>query len=177
MTLEVLATALFIFVARVIDVSLGTLRTVSVVRGKRKLAFVFGFAEVLVWTVVVAQVITNLDRAAYVVAFALGFATGTTVGISLERWFAMGEQVIRVFTPLGPAVASTLRQRGFRVTEFLGTGRDGKVSLLFIQIPRRQANMVASIAREVDPTCYYTVEDVRRASLAQRTTVSQDHLG
>jgi uncharacterized protein YebE (UPF0316 family) len=76
--------AILIFAERVAVVSLGTLRTAFIVGEKRALAFVFGFVEVLAWVAVVAEVITNLGRPIYLVAFALGFASGTVVGISRD---------------------------------------------------------------------------------------------
>jgi len=178
MSLEVLGMAVLIFAARVADVSLGTLRTAFIVRGKRALAFVFGFVEVLVWVAVVAKVITNLGHPIYLIAFALGFACGTVVGITIEGWFAIGEQVIRIFSPAGTLLASALRERGFHVTEFSGTGRDGLVSLLFVQVRRRQANTVIEAARRIDPSCFYTIDDVRLASsaLAEKRQLSHEHL-
>lgn len=166
MTLTVLGMAALIFVARVADVSLGTLRTSFIVRGKRAIAFAVGFVEVLVWVLVVAQVITNLDHPIYVFAFALGFASGTVVGITVEGWFAIGEQVVRVFTTNGESMVSAIREQGFAVTSFSGSGRDGPVHMLFIQVPRRQTNTVVAAMRKLDASCFYTVDDVRLASSA-----------
>lgn len=178
MSLEVLGMAALIFAARVTDVSLGTLRTAFIVRGRRALAFAFGFVEVLVWVVVVAQVITNLGHPLYLFAFALGFASGTVVGISIEGWFAVGEQVVRIFSARGETLAAEMRERGYAVTAFAGTGRDGAVHLLFIQVPRRQTDAVIAAARKLDPACFYTVDDVRLVSsvLAARSRASHEHL-
>ena len=164
MSLTALAMAALIFAARVADVSLGTLRTAFIVRGKRGLAFAVGFCEMLVWVAVVAQVINNLSHPIYIFAFALGFATGTVVGITIENWFAVGEQVVRVFTANGEAMASAIREQGCAVTTFPGTGRDGTVHLLFIQVPRRRTNTIIAAVRKLDPSCFYTVDDVRLAS-------------
>lgn len=179
MTFEILGTTAWIFLARVVDVSLGTFRTVAVVRGRRGLAFAFGFFEVLIWVIVVSRVIDDLSHPAFMVAFALGFATGTTVGITAEGWFAMGEQAVRIFTQRGHVLVAKLRDGGFQVTEFSGTGRDGPVSLLFVQIPRKHTKAVLGLAREHDPTCFLTVDDVRLASTgvaADPRSPSHDHL-
>jgi len=178
MSLEALGVAALIFAARVADVALGTLRTAFIVRGKRAVAFAVGFCESLVWVVVVAQVINNLNHPVYVFAFALGFATGTVVGITVEGWFAIGEQVVRVFTANGESMASTMRKQGCLVTMFPGTGRDGPVHLLFIQAPRRQTKTIIAAVRRFDPACFYTVDDVRLASsaLAARQTASPEDL-
>ena len=167
MSWEALGVAALIFAARVTDVALGTLRTAFIVRGKRAFAFGVGFCEMLVWVVVVAKVITNLNHPMYVAAFALGFATGTVVGITVEGWFAIGEQVVRVFTAQGESMAAGMRKQGCAVTMFPGTGRDGPVHLLFIQAPRRQTKTIIAAVREFDPTCFYTVDDVRQASASR----------
>lgn len=164
MDLNVVLTCLFIIVARIGDVSLGTLRTIAVVQGKRWQAFALGFFEVLIWVTVVARVIQNLSHPAYAIAYALGFASGNYVGMLMESWFAFGEQAIRIFSRQGTVLANKLRAEGLAVTEFFGQGRDGPVSILFVQVSRKQARRVAAHARELDPDCYYVVDDVRLAS-------------
>lgn len=164
MDLQVLGMCLFIIVARVGDVSLGTIRTIFVVNGRRGIACMLAFFEVLLWVVVVARVITNLNNPLYMISYAIGFALGNYVGMTVERWFAFGEQVVRIFTRDKSRLAEQLREAGYRVTEFEGRGRDGLVHLLFVQTPRRDASRVARTARELDPSCYYVVDDVRLSS-------------
>lgn len=166
MDVDVLVFSALVFVARVVDVAMGTMRTSFVVRGNRPAAFVLGFLEILVWVVVVAQVIGNLDHPIYAVAFALGFATGTTLGITIEEWFALGDQVVRVFTREQGTLAAALRAGGHAVTEFEGRGHAGPVSLLFVQVKRREAEAIAAKARELDPACFWVIDDVRRSSPA-----------
>lgn len=162
----VLMTCLLIIIARITDVTLGTLRTVYVIQGRRGLSWILGFFEILVWIAAVSKVIQNLSYPAYAISYAFGFATGNYVGMTLEKWLATGRQVIRVFTREGKKIATQLRLEGFRVTSFAGEGRDGPIELLFIEIPRRKTSDVALFSREVDPKCFYTVEDVREASIA-----------
>lgn len=162
---DIAQNCLFIMGARICDVSLGTLRTVSVITGRRWAAPLLGFVEVLVWILVVSQVIETIDKSPYYpVAYALGFAIGNFIGISIERRLAFGEQVVRVFSRLGRDLARTLRAEGFRVTEFEGRGRDGPVEMLFIETKRREVPSVIRRARAMDPECFYIVDDVRVAS-------------
>lgn len=162
--LTVVFTCLLIVAARITDVSLGTIRTINVVQGRRTLALVLGFFEVLIWVFVVSTVIEKISDPAYAVAYALGFALGNYVGMTIERRLALGRQVVRIFTRLGPELAAAQRERGFRVTQFDGYGRDGPVQEIFIEIGRRDAAKVVAHAREIDPTCYYMVDDVREVS-------------
>jgi uncharacterized protein YebE (UPF0316 family) len=157
---------LLIIVARIADQSLGTLRMVAVINGRRVVAWVLGFFEVLIWVLVVSKVLMNLTHPAYIISYAIGFATGNYVGMTIEHWLAFGEQVVRVFTRKGGTLASSLRDEGFAVTEFSGVGRDGPVFLLFIQTRRQDVGRLADRARELDPLCYYIVDDIRLASTA-----------
>ncbi|MFV0421029.1 DUF2179 domain-containing protein [Oleidesulfovibrio sp.] len=163
-----LSTALVVFFARMCDVGLGTIRHAMIIRGQRLMAFSVAFCEALIWVYAVSRVISSVSDPMTSLAFALGFASGTYVGITLEGFFKIGEQVVRVFTPYGTEVACSLRDAGFRVTVFDGQGRDGVVNLLFVQVRRRQAAKVAALAREVDPECYIVFDDIRGADTVRK---------
>ncbi len=172
MAFEHLVTAAFVFFARVADVTLGTFRVSLVVGGRRGLAWVVGLAESLIWLLAASRVFRDLDDPLLMLAFALGFATGTFVGITIEGAFALGEQALRAFTKEGVRVAAALRERGYRVTRFPGEGRDGPVDLLYVQVPRRQVRTAVQLTRDVDPSCFYVIDDVRLAAAARGAAVS-----
>ena len=153
--------------ARVVDVSLGTLRMLAVVHGRRSLAWSLGFFEVLIWVLVVSHVIRTIDLEHwyYGVAYALGFATGNWVGIAVEQQLAHGEQSVRVFSRRGDAIAAVLRGDGVGVTVFMGQGKDGPVEMLFITVKRKRVPDVTRIVREMDPGAFYVVDDVRYKSM------------
>ncbi len=154
-------TALIIFLARASDVTLGTLRHVMIVRSRKTQAFAIAFFEALIWVFAVSRVLSQIQSPYTAIAFALGFATGTYAGLTLEGFIKIGEQVVRVFTRDGDAIAEALRQEGYRVTLFDGKGRDGHVNLLFVQVRRRSAHEIAAIARGVDPTSFILFDDIR----------------
>jgi len=157
--------SLAVFSARIVDVSLDTLRLFAVVHGKRGRAWCFAFLQVLIWLAAVSSVITYIwDKPWYAVAYALGFATGNYVGISLEGWMAQGEQVVRVFSRRGAEIAAVLRGEGYGVTEFDGRGKNGHVTMLFIETRRKTAMDVARRARGLDPECYLIIDDIRATS-------------
>ena len=157
--------SLIIVLARIADVTLGTLRTVAVVNGRRSFAWMLGFFEVLIWILVVSNVIQTINESRiYPVAYALGFALGNFIGITIEGRIGFGEQVVRVFSRKGDELAKVLRDEGFRVTEFDGRGRDGPVQMLFIEVTRRSAPGVLSRVRALDPHCFYVVDDIRVVS-------------
>lgn len=165
----VLMTCLLIVGARIADVTLGTLRTVYVIQGRRAMSWTLGFFEILIWIMAVSKVIENLSHPAYAISYAFGFATGNYVGMTVEKWVAFGRQVVRVFTREGQKIAAQLRSEGFRVTAFQGEGRDGPIDMLFIEIPRKKTSDITLFAREIDPKCFYIIEDVREASLSAIT--------
>lgn len=152
--------------ARVVDVSLGVLRQSSIRNGYRKSAWTIGFVEALIWVVVVSSVVRNLDNPVLTGFYALGFATGTYVGVTLEGFIARGEQVVRIFTHEGDKMAAVFREGGYRATQFEGKGRDGPIQLLFIHVARKQAPKLKALARSIDQTCFIVVDDVRSSSAA-----------
>ncbi len=151
-------------VGRVVDVTLGTLRTVFVVHGRRGVACALGFFELLIWVVVVSRVIQNLERPIFAICYAAGFALGTYLGMTVEGWFGAGDQVIRVFTRLGPQLVKELRGQGYVVTQFDGTGKQGPISMVFLQAARRKMRPVIEHVTRADPECFYIVDDIRLSS-------------
>jgi uncharacterized protein YebE (UPF0316 family) len=165
-TQEHILTALLIFIARIADVSLGTFRHVMIIKRKRCYAFFIAFFESLIWVYAVSRVVTALTDPITSVAFALGFASGTFIGITIEGFFKIGDQAVRIFSFKGDVLSCFLREQGFRVTVFDGQGRDGVVKMLFVQVKRRQVKKVFTCARNIDPACFMVVDDISKAYTA-----------
>jgi uncharacterized protein YebE (UPF0316 family) len=169
-TSTVLWTCGLIAAGRVLDVTLGTIRTIFVIQGRRKMACVLGFFEVTIWIFVVAQAIQGLnENILYAFSYGLGFAAGNYMGITVESWIALGNQAILVFTQNHKNLSAVLRGQHFRFTEFEGRGRDGTVGLLIVILKRQEVNRALAIIQDLDPQAYMVVEDVRFVSkLAQQ---------
>lgn len=171
-TLSLVLAALLIFSLRIIDVSLGTLRIGFLVRGQRRLAGLFGFFESLIWLIAAAQVLAHLDSPVKFVAYAAGYAAGTMLGVSVERWLAIGDSIMRVVTPVdSPPIEHALREAGFFVTLLNARGRDGDVSVAFSVIPRRRVPEALKLVSQVNPSAFVTFESttpVRSAPPAAR---------
>lgn len=152
--------AVAIFLLRVADVSLGTVRTISVVQGRTVLSVLLGFVEVLVWVYAVSEVINRLhEQPLLMFAYAGGFAAGNAVGIALDRRLALGVSVVRMITSHhGQQIADRLREGGQKVTTFEGRGRDGVRTLLYAVCLRRKVPQVVAWARDVDPNVVHVVE-------------------
>jgi uncharacterized protein YebE (UPF0316 family) len=153
---------LAIFLIRVGDMSLDTLRVLLVVRGRRLSAWVTGFAESALWVVAVTSVLGNLDNLWNIVGYAAGFATGGVVGMVIDDRLAIGHGNIRIISPdRGSAVAEAIRAAGYGVTELSGRGKDGTVTILTTSIRRRDIDRLRRQVLEIDPESFVTVEEVR----------------
>src|SRR5512139_2155023 len=137
---------LLMILARITDVSLGTLRMVAVIQGRRAFATVLGFFEAVVFICVVAKVLLNMDQPVYAVAYGLGFAAGTYLGMVIEQRLAFGKQLVFLLTPKGPELAEVLRAGNYRVAEVKGHTRDGDLTILCVEILRREAQKLARLA-------------------------------
>lgn len=157
----------FIFFARILDVSLGTLRIVFVSKGMRGKATVLGFVEILIWITVVAQVFQNLDNWLNYIAFAGGFASGTFIGMAIEDYLKVGIQIFRIITskPVDPLIAS-LKERNLRFTVLDAEGGFGDVKIIFLVARRKMSPEIIPLIRAFDPKAFFSVEDVKHASLA-----------
>ena len=172
MSSEVVAISIVIFFARVVDVSLGTLRTMTIVRGRRRVAFLLGFAEVLIWVFAVSRVIDNLQNPVVAVSYARGFATGSVVGMTLERWLVMGQRVIRVFSTRGKTIADRVREAGFKAAVFTGeSAGQNATCLVYVEVHKRRTAEVIAVIQALDPACFYIVEDVRVSATPLTTNV------
>lgn len=160
-----LALPLFIFTARIMDVSLGTLRIISLSRGRKYLAPILGFFEVFIWVVAISQLVRNLTHISGYLAYAAGFAVGNYVGMWLEEKLALGMLTLRIFAVReGAELSNRLTGAGFGVTTLQGHGAEVEVEVLFVIIQRRDLDQVIHIIREVNPKIFYSVEEVRASN-------------
>jgi len=166
--MDIFLAASSIFLLRLLDQTLGTLRTLYVNKGKPSFGAVLGFVESAIWVVAISQVIRDLDSPFLVFGYALGFASGTIVGSYIETSIAIGDVVIRIFSPKdedSQLVAETLRSEGFGVTIISGKGRDGEVSIAWCVAPRKKAKQVLNIVSTINPDAYVTTESTSPINL------------
>jgi uncharacterized protein YebE (UPF0316 family) len=149
--MPVWALAVCIFLLRISDVSLGTVRTLLVVQGRLTISVLIGFLEVLIWLTAVSQVIVRLrESPVLLLAYAAGVAVGNACGIVLERRLGIGQCVVRMIVAReGDAIAARLREMGHMLTSFVGQGLDGPRTLMFTACSRRarQRHRCGSVIR------------------------------
>ncbi len=149
-----------IFCLRVVDVSMGTLRTIMIVQGRSAAAFFLGFFEILVWLAAMSTVLALIQQRPVLVAFyAMGFATGNAAGIRLEKWMAPGHTVLHIICDrAGKELADEIRRQGFAVTTFSGEGMCGPVTELYVVSRRRDLPCLIRVIRGLSPNAFYTAE-------------------
>jgi uncharacterized protein YebE (UPF0316 family) len=153
---------LFIFIARVCDVSLSTMRTIMLVRGHRLYAASIGFFEVIIYILALNRIVSHLDNPLNLLVYAAGFATGNYVGSLLEEKVAVGILTVQVITMKDPLeLTEYLRNEGFGVTVIEGQGREGTRYILQVILARRCVGQLRITVDKWDPEAFLTVFDAR----------------
>jgi uncharacterized protein YebE (UPF0316 family) len=155
---------LLIFVARMCDVTLGTLRNVFISKGLRRVVPIIGFFEVLIWLISIRQIMRYLDNPMCYVGFAGGFSMGTYVGLLVERKLALGKQVLRIITEKDSrSLVHSLRENNFGVTVIDGHGAKGPVKIIFTVVKRTDVETVLKLIQQHNPQAFYSIEDTKAA--------------
>lgn len=161
--MEPILGGLFIFALRLTDVTLGTMRILMTVRGRKWIAALIGFVEVTIFVVAISQVVRNFGNSWNVLGYAGGFAAGTLVGMTIEEHLALGWTVIRIIsTDLSRRVCEALREAGYGVTEIPGQGMRGAVEIYEVVARRSDLPKILQIVERVDSRAFVTVEETRR---------------
>ncbi|TDK49744.1 DUF2179 domain-containing protein [Algoriphagus formosus] len=154
-----------IFIARVGDVSINTLRIMFMMNGKKNVAPILGFFEALIWLLAIGQIFQNIDNPVSYIAYAGGFGMGTYVGMRFDEKLALGRVLVRVITPEPlPELIEYMKERDYRFTSVGAEGRYGKVNLLFTVMKRDSLQSFVDKVKSLDEKAFYTIESVKRIS-------------
>jgi uncharacterized protein YebE (UPF0316 family) len=159
--MEILIWTSIIFVARMIDVGLGTIRVQFIVRRKKALAALIGFAEVLIFILIVSRVIRDIQHWPYVLAYAGGFATGTLLGMVLTE--KLSQQVVQatiISNSSRETMEAAVREAGFALTRYEGIGRDGPVDVLDVVCTTRGLSRLIQVVISVDPRAFLHTQEL-----------------
>jgi uncharacterized protein YebE (UPF0316 family) len=155
---------LLIFCARIVDVSIGTLRIVFIARNQRIYAPLLGFFEILIWLLAIGQIFQHMDNFACYLAYAGGFAVGNFIGMMIENKLAIGQLIVRIITQSNEHdLYDHIKSAGYGVTRINGEGASGPVKILFTVIERKQLRNIILLINQFTPKAFYTVEDVQMA--------------
>jgi uncharacterized protein YebE (UPF0316 family) len=155
--------ALLIFGLRLLDVPIGTLKTVLMVRGLRTWATLLGLLEVTVWITAMGKVMGQLDNPWNIAGYALGYTAGTWLGMWIENRLAFGSvEVHTISLHKSTELAESIRAAGYGVTQFQGFGESGPVCIVGTIVERKHLDTLLKRIHEVDPAAFITVDDTRR---------------
>lgn len=155
---------IIVFFARICDVTLGTMRIIFISRGRKKLAPILGFFEVLIWIVAIGQLVQNLHSVTAFVAYAGGFAAGNYIGLMIEDRIAFGTYILRIMTSeKGDELANKIHLAGFGVTEVDAKGAVSDVKILYTIVKRKNVHQVMQIIHSNNPKAFVTIEEVLSA--------------
>ncbi len=165
---------LFIFTARIFDVSIGTIRLILINRGYKILAPILGFIEVFIWVVAISKIMANLDNWVNYLFYAGGFATGNYVGMFIEEKLAIGRVGVRIVTKKGAnELIQAIADNGFGVTFIEAQGKEGAVHVIFITCKRKKLKDLLELVHNYNPNAFYTIEDIRHSQNAYESSRSR----
>ena len=154
--------ALAIFALRVVNIAMDTIRMLTVLRGMKLISYILGVLESLLFILALGPVLSNLNNVLFILAYAVGFATGGWVGMIIEERLAFGFVHITVVSSKhGVKIAKSLRKHGHAVTEIQAQGKDGAVTLLEISVQRKHMKNVRGIICKSDDRAFITTRDIR----------------
>lgn len=157
-----IALPIMIFVARIFDQSVGTLRMIFVSKGLRSLVPIFAFFESLIWLIAIGQIWKLGNTWLCYIAYAGGFAMGNWVGMKLDEKMLLGNVIIRIILKRDAQdLVDYLKEQNYGLTVLDAEGATGKVKVIFSIIKRKDAQNVISIINQFDPASFYTIEEVR----------------
>lgn len=156
---------LMIFFARIMDVSINTIRIIFVMGGRKGISTVLGFFESLIWLLAIGQIFKHIDNVYSYIAYPAGFAAGIYVGMRIEEKLAYGKVVIRLITAeaLEQAVRF-LKSNGWRYSIVEAESQRGHEQMLFIVTERENVPSLLDQFRTNYPNGFYTIESVKNAS-------------
>lgn len=156
---------LLIFICKVSDVTLGTLRNLFLAKGIKSIVPVVGFFEVMIWIIAVNQVLKHLDNVMSYMGWGLGYAAGIYIGIKIDERLGLGLQMMRIVTNKScDELVDGLAKENFGVTVMDGNGTKGPVKVIYIIIKRTDYRKVNLLVQQYSPEAFYTVEDIREAN-------------
>ena len=160
LTPEVLMGGFVIFMLRLIDMCLDTLRVLFVMRGQRAIVWILGVITSMIYIVAISNVLSGDNNFFTILCYATGYATGNILGMEIEERLAIGFKSVNIISQTkGHEIAAALRERGYGATEIKGEGMNGSVDVVTTAIKRRQTADVHKIVEEIDENAFITEDD------------------
>lgn len=152
-----------IFFARLIDVSLGTFRTINTVKGRDLAASLIGIVEITVWFLVVKEALNTDNNSIWIVfSYALGFSVGTYIGGKISKIFIKSNLEVQVvLSNKNDKIVEKIREEGYGVTVIEVKGNNDSKYMLYIQIRNNSLEKLKNIVRKLDNKAFIVVNDTK----------------
>jgi uncharacterized protein YebE (UPF0316 family) len=153
----------FIYVARIVEVSAGTVRIILINKGYRTIGVILAFFEVLIWVFVASRVLNGItEEPIKGIVYSFGYASGVYVGSKIENMLAFGKVLIQAITTdeMGLVIAESLRSQGHGVTSVQGKGKDLQRTVLMIYANRRGNEAIIKKIEAIDPNAMIVCNEV-----------------
>lgn len=164
---------ILIFLARIFDVSFGTIRVVFISQGMKKFAAVMAFFEVFVWILVARQVISNMNNFMWIIGYCFGYATGTYIGIIICDKINTGKVTVRIIIKeKAEEIISALKEKNFGLTVINAEGKMSQSKVIFSIVSIKDLDELIKTIKSKNPKAFYSVEPVKMVSEDACTTSS-----
>ncbi|MFT4312653.1 MAG: DUF2179 domain-containing protein [Candidatus Woesearchaeota archaeon] len=168
---------ILIFLARVLDVSLGTVRIILISKGIKIPATIIGFFEVFVWISAIAVILNNLNNVFGYLAYALGFSFGTYAGMVIEEKLSLGKVRLTVMTKKNiTAFLDNLKPTNYVYVSKFVQSSDGKIRIISAFLERKHLQAVLKKIKNQDPDSFFIVEDLKMIKEVENGGIPQKRL-
>lgn len=152
-----------IFCARLIDVSLGTFRTINTVKGKDLVAALIGLVEITVWFLIVKEALNTDNNSIWIViAYALGFSVGTYMGGKISKRFIKSNLEVQVIlSSKDNNIVNKIREEGYGVTTIVVNGSKNEKYMLYIQIKNQSLEHLKDIIKKLDKKAFMVINETK----------------
>ncbi len=161
--MSIIVLCIKIFFVRILDVSLGTVRTIITIKGKAMVAALVGFIEVFVWFLIVREALnTDITSIWIAISYSLGFATGTYIGSIISNRFIKGNFSVQVITN-NHSIIKDIRNNGYGVTvvNVEGHNKDLEKYMLFIEVTNERLNNLRQLIKRIDSNAFMMISETK----------------
>ncbi|MBE6609117.1 MAG: DUF2179 domain-containing protein [Ruminococcaceae bacterium] len=151
-SLHPIVVCLIVCFAKIIEITIQSLKTCMMVRGQRLKAAGLGFIECVIWGVVISTIIGTLgDNLFLLLFYCIGYATGLFLGSTIENKIALGTSNLELIAndESTEKITDYLKKNNKGYTVLSGHGSKDKMNMIFIVLPRKEASKVIKEIRAI----------------------------
>ena len=157
---------LLVCAAKIVEITIQSLKTCMMVKGQRLKAAALGFVECTIWGLVISTLISTLgDNLLLLMFYCGGYATGLFLGSTLESKIALGTSNLELIASDDSTARITeyLKEKGRGYTVFEGHGSKEKMNMIFVVLPRKETpKTLREIRRACDGRVFVAVSEVSK---------------